>query len=282
MRNNCSSLLAASLLFSSPLTAQTLLNGSFENNTATLGSDMINIVNSVWNNTMADSYAFGDWNGGGDNGGDLDIMSTGNYCGAAHDGNWCVALTAGGSDAFSLTLSSPLVAGHSYSVRFYDRICGGFSTEPVEVGVSDVHDAFGSLVYAAPTPIVDAGWTQRSGDFVAPINGQYLTVRCGGLNSGSPWTQVDDFVLSGGTTDGINDAIVDAWRIYNRAGGGMLRIEGIPASVHRIDLMEASGRVVRSITPLSTAVDMATNDLASGVYLLRADTDRRARKVHVE
>ena len=100
---------------------QSFLNGDFEVNTA--GTDQINIPNSLYSSLMSNSTAFGSWGGGGPTGGDMDIYNSIIYCGMAQSGNWCVALTSGGTDAISLQLSSPLNTGTNYIITFYDRSC---------------------------------------------------------------------------------------------------------------------------------------------------------------
>lgn len=53
--------------------------------------------------------------------GDMDIITSNAYCGLAQNGAWYVALTGSGTDAISLKLSSPLSAGQTYTISFYDR-----------------------------------------------------------------------------------------------------------------------------------------------------------------
>jgi hypothetical protein len=143
---------------------------------------------------MPNSFAFG-------TSGNLDIITTSTYCGAPEDGEWFVALTSGGTDAFSLQLSSPLIVGQSYSLIFYDRTCSGWPAgSPIKIGVSSVNYSFGSLVYTAPTPVNDSGWTQRTCTFISPISALYITVTCDGVTSTAPWTQVDNFSFQSKTS----------------------------------------------------------------------------------
>ncbi len=183
--------------------AQSILNGSFEINTA--GTDQLNLQNAQYNSFISNSTAFGDWNGGGPAGGNIDIIGSSDYCGQAQCGNWFVALTSGGTDAISLKLSSPLIAGNTYSISFYDRSCTPFPPgEGVEVGVSNFNNLFGILVYAAPPPVYDAGWTHRMFSFIAPDSAWYVTVRCGGVNHQLPWTQVDNFTVTSTCSDNLD------------------------------------------------------------------------------
>jgi len=170
---------------------QTFLNGDFENNTAVV--DQINLLNIDYNSFMSNSVGFGvlvSQNIVGN----LDIMTSSTYCGGPQNGNWFVALTSGGSDVFSLELSSPLIRGKSYSISFYDRSCSPFPIgKSVQIGVSNTNNDFGDLVYSAPSPNYDCGWTLRTFSFIATTNDLYITVKCDGSNSGGPWTQVDNF-----------------------------------------------------------------------------------------
>lgn len=171
--------------------AQTFLNGSFEKHTAT--ADQINLSNPEYNSIMENSYAFGDCPtlpGLGN----MDIITSSTYCGAPQQpGNWYVALTQGGTDAISLTLSAPLVAGNEYTMSFYDRTCYS-NPYPFQIGLSAVKDDFGTLIYSPPN--ATNVWTQHTFTFTAPNNGSYITVQLGGPSSCySYWAQVDHFEM---------------------------------------------------------------------------------------
>ncbi|MBL0342764.1 MAG: hypothetical protein IPP71_18865 [Bacteroidetes bacterium] len=117
MTNKLFSLFIFVFVVSNTSYGQIFLNGDFEINTA--GVDKVNIVNSQYNSFMSNSVAFGNWNSGGPNGGNMDIITSNTYCGlGAQQGNWYVCLTGGGTDAISLQLSVPLVAGNSYEISF--------------------------------------------------------------------------------------------------------------------------------------------------------------------
>jgi gliding motility-associated-like protein len=126
--------------------------------------------------------------------GNLDIIRSSNYCGGAQNGDWYVALTSGGSDAFSLELSSPLIIGESYSISFYDRSCSPFQGSAIQIGVSETNNNFGDLVYSAPIPTNNTGWSLRTFSFIATTGGLFITVKCNGPNNGQEyWTNVDNF-----------------------------------------------------------------------------------------
>lgn len=250
----------------SPGFAQQILNGGFEDNTAT--ADAINLVNSAYNDLMPNSFAFGGWNGGGASGGDLDIISSSDYCGAPQEGSWFVALTSGGSDAFSLTCSPALTEGVSYILTFQDRTCSGWPTGArVEIGLSTVPDDFGTPLYNAPDPVLDGGWTPRSTSFIAPISGAYLTVRCGGPFDGGPWTQVDNFQLSSHT--GVPSTQENLLRISPMPATDQLTLSGLQGLAHRAVLFDVLGQVVRTWMVQGTSATLDLAGVAPGRYVLQ-------------
>jgi gliding motility-associated-like protein len=180
--------------------AQTILNGDFENNTA--AGDMINTSNAVFGSYVNNVYGFGSYNGGGAAGGNLDIINSNNYGGLAQSGAFYIALTLGGSDAVALQLSSPLIAGNTYSLSFYDRKPAGYVTDNIQIGLSAANNTFGTLVHTAPMPVNNV-WSLRTVTFTAPLTGSYITVRTGGAFNVSGWVQVDHFVLGALTTGTI-------------------------------------------------------------------------------
>lgn len=184
------------ILFCKGSFGQFFINGDFEINSA--ANDQINLMNSQYNNFMSNSFAFGSFGGGGSAGGNMDIVTSSSYCGIAQNGNWYVALTGGGTDAISLTLSSPLVIGTNYTITFYDRMCAPYPSFAIQVGASNVNNNFGNLLYTAAAPIVNGVWTQRTFSFTATISALYITVQCNGIYSGQ-WTQIDNFSFTSST-----------------------------------------------------------------------------------
>ncbi len=166
--------------------SQTFLNGDFENNTATLGYDQINLPNASFNTMMTGTYAFGTY-------GDMDIINTATYTGGPQKGSWFVAFTGGGTDAISMELSSNLIQGKSYTITFWDKSGDGFVAQPFQIGVSDTKDSFGTAVYTADQIPTAGVWTKRTFSFAAPISGKYITVQLSGANNIGDWSQADNF-----------------------------------------------------------------------------------------
>jgi hypothetical protein len=180
------------LLFLFPITnlAQAFLNGNFEQTTAT--ENQINLSNYSFTTQMPYTTAFGSR-------GNVDIIKSKKYCGLAQKGDWFVALTSNGTDAISMKLSSPLIAGHEYILTFHDRACERHGPASyTQIGISDTISRFGTLIHQAKIPI-DETWTRRIIKFIAPVNASFITVKGKGVDSlvisTLHWLQVDNFSL---------------------------------------------------------------------------------------
>jgi len=102
-------------------TAQSFLNGSFENTT---GNCDFNISNSTFNGLMNDCYAFGEAS-------QIDIIKNTCGYGSAQSGIYFIGLAVSISlqaDALSLSLDEPLTAGNSYALSFYSEKSLSYAT----------------------------------------------------------------------------------------------------------------------------------------------------------
>jgi hypothetical protein len=127
----------------------------------------------------------------------LDIMNNTCPYGTPQNGTWMVSLaTAGGlTDAFTTMLSAALVSGSTYSMSFWDRGDPNYPPGvPIIIGLSTVAGAPGTAIYTGPVPL-NGPWSQRTFTFVAPNNGQHISIS----TTGAPlWTFVDNFCLGAG------------------------------------------------------------------------------------
>jgi gliding motility-associated-like protein len=174
------------LLLSNVAFGQSFINGDFELNSASW--DQINLSNADFNSFMSNCNGFGQI-------GNLDIISSNSFSGGPYSGNWFVALTGATGDLLALELNMPLVSGNSYTITFYDKkdpMAGSF---PVEIGLSTSNNSFGTVVYTAPTIPLDYIWTQRTFTFIAPNNGQFITVSQAGGSAYDSWMHVDNFSM---------------------------------------------------------------------------------------
>ena len=180
----------ALLIFGQSSFSQSFLNGSFEINTA-ITCDY-NMSNAAFTSKMANSTGYGP-------AAQLDIFQGSCGFGTAQNGSWMVALasSSGSTDAFTTMLNAPLIAGNTYTIQFYDK---GDPTYPpgipIQIGLSTVAGAIGTLIYTGPVPISGV-WSARVFSFVAPNSGQHISVSTTG---GLRWTHVDNFTFVGCST----------------------------------------------------------------------------------
>jgi len=183
-----------SLLFficANKLKSQAFLNGNFENTSTAI--DQINISNAAFNGFMANTFAFGP-------SGNMDIIQSNTYCGFRQSGCFYIGFTGLANDAIAMQLSAPLVSGTTYSICFWEKACTPFSCGPLpmELGLSTVNNAFGTLIFTSPLSISGV-WSQRTFTFSAPNNGSYITVRMN-AGTGCNWVQMDNFSFAPFTT----------------------------------------------------------------------------------
>jgi len=170
------------------LSGQIFLNGGFEINTA--GFDQINLDNTSFNGYMSNTIAYGSF-------GNMDIVASNTYCNGPQSGNWFVSLTGGETDAITLELSSPLVAGQTYSISFWDRACIAFSagSMPIQLGLTNIQGTTGTIFYTAPNS-TESLWTERVVTFTAPMDGLYISaslINNPDAANTSTWAHIDNF-----------------------------------------------------------------------------------------
>lgn len=170
--------------------SQELLNGDFENNS---GACMLNIPNAQLNSNLPDTEGYGLGN-------EIDLMD--NFCGygTAYTGNYflCLANSTGTNpDACTFSLCLPMIQGNSYTLTYYDR--GWYQQGccppgvPLEVGISSVAGAQGTIIYSSPIPTLNI-WSQRVVTFVAPLSGSYISFQA--QNNNTRWTHIDNLSMN--------------------------------------------------------------------------------------
>jgi len=179
------------------MNAQAFLNGDFETNLE--GTCNFNMGNLGFSGSMAFTTAFG-------LGAEMDIQTGGCGYGTPFSGNWFISLANSGlnPDAISMQLNQPLVAGNSYTFYYHDQANTQFTNSaPLLIGLSTVQNSFGTQIFTAQ-PVVNA-WTQRTVTFVAPNNGQFITIQSSpGITN---WNFVDNFYFDECATDDIDLAV---------------------------------------------------------------------------
>ena len=238
--------------------SQSFLNGNFEINTA--GSCDYNNSNAGFTSKMSNAIAYGAAQ-------ELDIMD--NVCpyGLPQSGTWFVGL-AGNTDAFTMQLSAPLVAGQCYEISFWDQGNAQYPpAPPAVIGLSTVAGAVGTNIYTGPTPTLGA-WSNRTFQFNAPNNGKYISVSVNAWR----WLQVDNFVITSCCTPPIlqmDSTNVDCFgacngtaTVHASGGGGPYTYlwnngqtdstaTGLCAGVHIVTVTDAGGCVSSRIVTIT-------------------------------
>lgn len=263
------------LVFVASLTSyeQSFLNGDFEINSAV--TDQINLTNSQYGSLMTNSTAFGNYNGSGANGGNMDIITSSSYCGsAAQQGNWYVCLTGGGTDAISLKLSTPLIAGHTYTISFYDRFCTPPATVayPFQIGLSLVDTTFGSLLYTAPNAD-SCLWSLRSFSFVSPNNGQFVTAKISAGGTGDTWCHLDNFAIE--QTTSIQNVNQNSYfNIFPNPTSNEINIKQF-GNHYELESVRVLNQFGQELLTSKFVDKINVSDLANGLYILEIRTDNK-------
>jgi hypothetical protein len=194
--------------------AQNIINGSFENNTAT--SFIYDLSNAQYNFTIASSSSFGLHNYG-----EIDLLKTGGgywfdttWIAEAQEGDWFISPGAMGDhhinlngdtilgwfsqEHFSLELDDTLSIGSWYTLSFYSKHkhpLGSFlyASGRLSVGMSHYADSFGVVIDT--TAYTDTAWAQHSVHFQATDSFAHITCRPARNQIGGNWAFVDNFSL---------------------------------------------------------------------------------------
>ena len=172
---------------------QTIINGNFEVNT--LSSCLINPSNTTYNNSISNSVAFGDYTFSGP-----DLLKNTCPYGSPTNGTWFLALGYGSqpsvgyrSDAISLEIDMNLVQGNSYTITYFDKVStdggGAGGLIPLQFGLSTGSSSFGTLIHSS---IPSYSWVERSFTFVAPSNGNFITLKPLVTGTTGSWIHVDN------------------------------------------------------------------------------------------
>ncbi|MDP2788389.1 MAG: PEPxxWA-CTERM sorting domain-containing protein [Pseudomonadota bacterium] len=168
-----------------------ILNGDFEINNAVAGQYQFNLSNAEFSALVNDVTAYG-------TSAELDLYTSGSgYEPNPQSGAWEVRLHGDGGglfDAFSFRLSSPVVSGTSYNLRFY--VAGDLGMNPIgplsiKVGLSSDASSFGALLYTSNGLIGTGSWNQYDYSFIAANDASYLTVQNVSVSA-----VVDNFLLA--------------------------------------------------------------------------------------
>lgn len=247
------------LLHTLTLASQNFINGDFESNNAdTLNGDYINLTAQGFNDLMLNCHSYGTEP-------NIDILLEGIY-GSPQNGQWFIALTGGESDRVNLELTTPLIMGNTYTISFYDKEFPSFDVEPIKIGLSTAIDQIGEIIHTTDS-LAQTSWTERSFTFVAPNNGQFISVFTEG--SISNWVLIDNFSFSNTTS---NFTIIDEKNIslVQNPVSNSIRLKSTESIFSGIiSIYSANGRLIKRATFDNLQnFEVDVSDLTSGFYFL--------------
>jgi hypothetical protein len=235
--------------------SQTFLNGDFEINSAS--NCEYNLANADYSSKMNNSWAFG-------SGEEVDIQTF--VCGydTPPSNNWFVSLskdTDGNCDAISLELSHKLVAGNQYQISYMSSALTGDTR--LQFGLSNNNQNFGETIFSS-MPILGM-WLEATQTFIAPNNGNYITVRTDCTNSAAGWDLLDNLQIT--ATLGIgHDDLEKSIAVYPNPSSGTFTIS-TTTNIQDIKVYNTVGQLILSKqTDGLSAIDFNLN--VNGVYFL--------------
>ncbi len=215
--------------------SQVVLNGDFENHQA---SDcQFNLDNVDYNALMENSLAFGPND-------EVDLQR--DTCGYATvpSNKWFVSLSKrpNGTMSLSLKLSSNLTTGQTYKIAYWEYSADtlGNANIPLHIGLSSVSNSFGELIHSSlPVPGV---WTQRSFSFVAPNDGNYITLSVNSPGATKGWNFVDniEFVeISSAHFQHLENAV----NVFPNPSKGRFTVV-VPSGVKTLQIINVEGQLL--------------------------------------
>lgn len=245
--------------------SQTIINGNFEINT--LSSCLINPSNTTYNSSISNSVAFGDYSFSGP---DL-LKSTCPY-GSPANGTWFLALGYGTqpsvgyrSDAISLEIDMNLVQGNSYTIKYFDKIStaggGAGGLIPLEFGLSTESSSFGTLIHSS-TP--SYSWVERSLTFVAPNNGNFITLKPLVTGTTGSWIHIDNVRIESAL--GLDDeSFENQTAAFPNPFSNTLTFKLNNNDLSELRIFDLSGREIIQ-KEFTNELTLETFDFKSGIY----------------
>ena len=164
----CLALLTVPFIFGKA-SAQLIVNGSFENNTAACNP---NITNEVFNSKVQGVYAFGAAS-------NLDILRDTCGYGNAYEGRYYVGIAVdlnGRRDALSLSLAAPLSIGGTYKLSYYVRKNAGYAAAAYTLSGSIDSASAGTITIANVPAPTDTNWQLKEYIFLASVGVRYIAI----------------------------------------------------------------------------------------------------------
>ena len=250
-------IIALIITISSVCNAQTILNGSFETNTAPNNCTYHNSV-AQFNSYMSNVKSIG--NRG------VDIHIANCYVPNISDGTYAVGI-GNNDEGISFELSQTLTNGENYTLAFdaYSQTDFG-SQGNIVIGISDQDNSFGAQIYEAIT--VASQWTSFQFSFTAPNNGLYLTVMQKNTNEGGSWNIIDNFSLSNGTPS-----------IFPNPSSDFINVSNLKSTESYLIINLIGKEIKRGIISNREKIDI--RNFTNGLYFLKFENGNAIKFIKV-
>jgi hypothetical protein len=252
---------------------QTILNPSFEN--VNSGFCAYNLNNSTFNGLILNVTAFGTYE-------NCDIINSVCGYGTAQQGDWFIGLSVppGGIlyDALAMELSSPLQAGQTYTLSFYQKKDAGNDSNPIDIGYSLNDTSLGVLAASFP-PVPFTTWTLYTVVFTPSLNAAYITLKAEPTTYG--WNHIDNLQLTNGTAVEEENPNASELITYPNPANDKINIsfpatasENVTIQIHSIKGETVFAEENKSTAPI-TNYQLPVTNLTNGIYFLSLQTDEK-------
>lgn len=245
------------LCISGFVSSQNIINGDFENSTATTFCSF-NLMNDEFNAIMEDVIAFGPYS-------NLDILGT--YCpdyGEPQSGDWFVGLSVlEAFDAFAMKLDAPLESGNVYELEFFQKKDVAYTTNPLLIGYSLSENDFGTLIDSIPGD--DIEWVNHTVQFTPSLNAEYITFKAYPYQYG--WNHIDNVSLTE-TAVSVPEFENTQIDIYPNPSSGIISLE-TQGAVQAIKIYNLTGEMIyQTIDIIQNPIQIDLSENSKGIYTI--------------
>lgn len=262
-------LLITAIMSNTAIAQNIILNPGFETNSLATGC-YVNRTASFVNSSLSNITAF---YGGSSDGIDIGVSSP-CYAGGANSGTTHIVMAGlSGPNMFesiSFGLSTPIIAGQTYDLKFYAANSNPIAGQSLSVGISSIANSFGSPAVIVPLNST-AAYTLYSASFTASIGGNYLTIEPTTL--GQFWFGLDDFSLELSQTMGtIEMSFSNNFKVFPNPTSGSVFL----SNYYSLILTDLTGKIILE-KQNTNSFDMTIQP--AGLYFLLL-TDNKGQVVH--
>ncbi|MDG1159570.1 MAG: T9SS type A sorting domain-containing protein [Flavobacteriales bacterium] len=250
--------LALIITISSICNSQSILNGSFETNTAPNSCTYNNTV-TQFNSYMPNIKSIGN------NGVDIHIANC--FVPNITDGIYAVGI-GNADEGISFELSQTLINGQNYTLTFdaYSQTDFG-SQGNIVIGISDQNTTFGTQIYEAVT--IASQWSSFQFSFTAPNNGLYLTVMQKNTNTLGSWNIIDNFSLSNGTLSIDDLNFENKLSLFPNPSSNFIIVSNLKSTESYLIINQIGQEIKRGIISNKEKIDI--RNFTNGLYFLKFD-----------